>query len=79
MIPTLEQLLLDMEANIKQLHASAELDSFQDKWEDLKRRIKDMQKDQHFLQCLRNAGVDNWDGYYYAGVEYREKYPDEDD
>ena len=24
------------------------------------------------LQCLENAGVDNWDGYYYAMEEYRE-------
>lgn len=23
-------------------------------------------EDQRFLECLRNAGVDNWEGYDYA-------------
>ncbi len=26
--------------------------------------------DSLFLSCLRNAGVDNWDGYDYAQDEY---------
>lgn len=26
--------------------------------------------DSFFLNCLRNAGVDNWDGYEYAQEEY---------
>lgn len=26
--------------------------------------------DQRFLQCLRNAGVDNWDGYDFAQEEF---------
>jgi len=25
-----------------------------------------------FLNCLRNAGVDNWDGYEYAQEAYQE-------
>jgi hypothetical protein len=33
-------------------------------------------KDQSFLNCLKNAGVDNWDGYEYA-LELLEE--DEDD
>jgi hypothetical protein len=26
----------------------------------------------HFLNCLRNAGVDNWNGYGYAQEAYNE-------
>jgi len=33
----------------------------------------------YFLQCLEGAGVDNWDGYYYAFQEYLKKYPEVDD
>lgn len=29
-------------------------------------------EDSLFLQCLRNHGVDNWDGYDYAVDEYNE-------
>ena len=29
--------------------------------------------DQHFLNCLRNAGVDNWDGWDYAVEEFHEE------
>ena len=29
-----------------------------------------------WLQCLEAAGVDNWEGYDYAGDMYREKYGD---
>lgn len=28
--------------------------------------------DSLFLNCLRNAGVDNWDGYDFACEEYNE-------
>ena len=29
-------------------------------------------KDSLFLNCLENAGVDNWDGYQFALEEYQE-------
>ena len=29
-------------------------------------------EDSDFLNCLRNAGVDNWDGYEYACAEYNQ-------
>ena len=31
-----------------------------------------LSEDSRFLCALENAGVDNWDGYYYAMEEYRE-------
>lgn len=35
---------------------------------------QDLLDSQFFLQCLENAGVNNWDGYDYAIEEYnREK------
>lgn len=35
-------------------------------------------KDSDFLNCLRNAGVDNWNGYDYACEEYNNMNPEED-
>jgi hypothetical protein len=29
----------------------------------------------HMLQCLRDAGVDNWDGYSDAVREWKKEYP----
>lgn len=37
-----------------------------------------LMRDSDFLNCLRNAGVDNWDGYDYACEEYAELNPEED-
>jgi len=31
-----------------------------------------LQDDSFKLNCLENAGVDNWDGYDYAMEEYRQ-------
>lgn len=31
----------------------------------------------NWLQCLDNAGVDNWEGCEYASELYRERFPDE--
>ena len=28
-----------------------------------KKEYEELQKDQWFLECLRGAGVDNWEGY----------------
>lgn len=38
----------------------------------------EMQKDIAFLECLRDAGVDNWDGYDFAVEAYQEQHPNED-
>jgi len=35
-----------------------------------------LEKDSVLLQCIRNAGVDNWDGYEYAIKEFQEVYPE---
>jgi len=37
-----------------------------------------LQKDSDLLNCLRNAGVDNWDGWDYAVDEYHEIYKDDE-
>ena len=36
-------------------------------------------EDQDFLDCLRGAGVDNWDGWDYAIEAYQEQHPDDED
>lgn len=35
-----------------------------------------LNEDSQFLQCLKNAGVDNWDGYSFA---QEEMWPEDDD
>jgi len=40
-----------------------------------KAEYDDLVRDQKFLNCLRRAGVDNWEGYGYAQEAC---YPDED-
>ncbi len=42
-------------------------------------QLKEMLEDQIFLQCLREAGVDNWEGYDFACTLYRERDMDNDD
>ena len=36
-------------------------------------------EDSHFLQCLQDAGVDNWDGYDFAREAYNSESQLEDD
>lgn len=36
-------------------------------------------KEQAFLDCLRAAGVDNWEGYDFAIEEFQSQYPDDDE
>lgn len=36
-----------------------------------------LEKRSELLECLDNAGVDNWDGYDYARELYNELYPEE--
>ena len=42
-----------------------------------KEEYDDLWDDKHFLQCLRNAGVDNWEGYDFAVEEYQRDLDDE--
>lgn len=35
-----------------------------------------LNEDSQFLQCLKNAGVDNWDGYSFA---QEEMWPEDDE
>jgi hypothetical protein len=37
-----------------------------------KAEYEELLEDARFLQCLQNAGVDNWDGYDYAREEFYE-------
>lgn len=39
---------------------------------------KRMCKDVNFLDCLRGAGVDNWEGYDFALESFYEMYPEDD-
>ena len=40
---------------------------------------EELLRDQYFLNCLRNAGVDNWDWYSEAVDEFQQEYPDDED
>jgi len=42
-------------------------------------QIKQLLDDSIFLECLREAGVDNWEGYDEACRLYRERDLDSDD
>ena len=42
-----------------------------------KKLFDQLQKDSAFLDCLRAAGVDNWDGYSEAWKMYDEEYGDD--
>lgn len=45
----------------------------------LEETMNDHDEDLAFLNCLRNAGVDNWDGYEFAIEEWQANgYGDED-
>lgn len=39
-----------------------------------KEQFDQLQEDSNFLECLQNAGVDNWEGYDYAVELYQEQY-----
>jgi hypothetical protein len=40
--------------------------------------LEELKENALFLECLRMAGVDNWDGYSYAMGLYREVNGDEE-
>lgn len=42
------------------------------------KHYQDLIRDSRWLECLENAGIDNWDGYDYAQEEYFETYGDDD-
>jgi hypothetical protein len=41
-----------------------------------KEEYNDLLESAFKLQCLENAGVDNWDGYYYAMKEFHNEEDD---
>lgn len=43
-----------------------------------KEEYKDLLHDSRLLQCLRNAGVDNWEWWDTAIEEYQELYGEDD-
>lgn len=44
----------------------------------LDEEYEQLRKDSYFLNCLRAAGVDNWEWYGDAVEEYNKKYSDGD-
>ena len=44
-----------------------------DKLDELNARLEEKHGDLLFLQCLEEAGVDNWDGYGYAQDIFEER------
>ena len=42
-----------------------------------KELYEELLEDQFFLNCLQNAGVDNWGGYEYAVEEFQAAQNDE--
>jgi len=43
-----------------------------------KEEYSELCDDSLFLNCLRGAGVDNWDGYDFAVEAYQEANPEKD-
>ena len=44
-----------------------------------KSEYEQLQRDQHFLECLRGAGVDNWDWYDEASEQFRKENGEEEE
>lgn len=44
-----------------------------DKYVDTTEELEELQADSLFLECLQQAGVDNWDGYDYAVELFKER------
>jgi hypothetical protein len=42
-----------------------------------KARLEELERAEHWLECLGEAGVDNWDGSDYAVQLYVDRYPEE--
>lgn len=68
---------------LEKLKANIELQEFADLrttglelLEKIRSEAASLERDSFKLQCLENAGVDNWDGYDWAMEEF---YADEDD
>lgn len=58
-----------------------ENDALKDALQTVTSTVKDWQqlvRDSQLLDCLRAAGVDNWEGYEHAMEIYREWFPDEE-
>lgn len=49
---------------------------FEAKLIELLNKQDQLNEDSQFLQCLKNAGVDNWDGY---SIAQEEMWPEDDD
>jgi hypothetical protein len=49
----------------------------QEKIEIPRKEYDQLLRDAHLLNCLRNAGVDNWDGWDFAIEEFMSQYGDE--
>ena len=47
----------------------------QGKTETQQETIDRLQKDSNFLRCLEIAGVDNWEGHFYAYEVMKERFP----
>jgi len=47
-----------------------EFEALEDKVKHLEHKLESYEDDMVFLTCLRNAGVDNWEGYDFAIEEY---------
>lgn len=69
---------------LKQLENNLELHEFPDLRSSglellllIRKQIAELEDDSFKLQCLENAGVDNWDGYDYAMEEYYAENPDD--
>lgn len=46
--------------------------------ETLAEQVAYLEKRSYWLECMKGAGVDNWEGMEYANEEYFKKYPEDE-
>jgi hypothetical protein len=70
----------ELQAELSKLELSSEVmdmvHTFQERLDGLAEEIEEAYTDSDLLYCLRNAGVDNWDGWDFAIEEYESMHPE---
>lgn len=77
-IQQFEEINTVLKGNNPELSLLDLVSDFQESLDDLKEEFIEIRDEANLLECLRNAGVDNWEGWDFAMDEYHELYSEED-